>query len=338
MRKKSYSRIREKPLEWLWPGYLPLGGLVLVDGPPEAGKTFVLADIAAIVSRGGELPLSNHQREPGGVLLLSNEDDPERVTKRRLRLMGADQRRVFQLVEDRPIDLSQDADLAWIDKELDTTPNAQLLVIDPIGPYLPKANAYRKVAVALGAIIKLADKHRVTIIGVRHVVKHKTGTPIDWGIGSTAYAGRARMVLGVAPHPNESELRILVGIKSNWGPKPTSIAFSITETDAGDAFLEWIREEPFITAEMVLAKSTGRGRPAPKVAACIEWLKATITLEGIPTNELEAASERENFSHSTLKRARADGGYGAVKVGDAWHVHPPTQPDDGTLRRLLNDD
>lgn len=339
MRKKAYNRIKEKPLEWLWPGYLPLGALTLVDGPPESGKSFMLADIAATISRGGDLPLSNHQHEPGGVLLLSNEDDPSRITKRRLRLMAANQALVFQLFEDRPIDLSDDADLAWLDKELDSTPNCRLLIIDPLQPYIPRASAYRKVAVALDGLIKLAAKHRVTIVGVRHVRKgHKKGHPIDWGIGSTAYAGRARMVLGIAQHPHDSDLRILVAIKSNWGPRPVSIAFSIAETDDGDAYVDWVREEPFITADDVLAKTVRGGRPAPKVAACIEWLKATVTSEGIPTNELEAASEREGFSHSTLKRARADGGYGAVKVDDAWHVHPPTQPDDGTVRRLLSDD
>lgn len=330
MRKKAYDRIKEKPVEWIWRGYLPLGGLTLVDGAPESGKSYVMASISATISRGGELPLSNHQREPGSVLLLSNEDDPERVTKRRLRLMGADQSRVYQLFEDRPIDLSQDTDLAWLDKELDSTPSCQLLVIDPLQPYLPRANAYRKVAVALDGLIRLAQKHRVAIVGVRHVVKHKTGAPMNWGIGSVAYAGRARMILGIAQHPHDPDLRILVAIKSNWGPRPVSVAFSITETDDGGAYVDWVREEPFITADDVLAKSTGRGRPAPKVAACIEWLKAAVTSEGVTTNELEAASEREGFSHSTLKRARHDGGYQAVRVGDAsWHVHPPTQSDDG---------
>ncbi len=52
----TMSQVKPRPLEWLWRGWLALGKLAVVDADPEQGKSFVLLDLAARLSRGAPMP------------------------------------------------------------------------------------------------------------------------------------------------------------------------------------------------------------------------------------------------------------------------------------------
>src|SRR5260370_10630029 len=81
----------EKPIEWLWPGYVPIGKLTLIEGESASGKSFVAADIAARVSRGQPWPGRVQGPQPAGdVIVVSFEDSREDTLAPRLRQAGAD--------------------------------------------------------------------------------------------------------------------------------------------------------------------------------------------------------------------------------------------------------
>ena len=46
------ASVVDQPLEWLWPGRIPLGALTLIIGEPGMGKGFLCVDLASRVSRG----------------------------------------------------------------------------------------------------------------------------------------------------------------------------------------------------------------------------------------------------------------------------------------------
>ena len=50
------SQIAPVPVRWLWEPYLPRGKLVVLDGDPGTGKSFVALDLAARVSAGLPVP------------------------------------------------------------------------------------------------------------------------------------------------------------------------------------------------------------------------------------------------------------------------------------------
>ncbi len=80
----------EKPIEWLWPAYIPIGKLTLIEGESASGKSFVAADIAARVSRGQPWPGRVQGPQPAGdVIVLSFEDSREDTLAPRLRQAGA---------------------------------------------------------------------------------------------------------------------------------------------------------------------------------------------------------------------------------------------------------
>src|SRR5216684_9112490 len=80
----------EKPIEWLWPGYIPIGKLTLIEGESASGKSFVAADIAARVSRGQPWPgRIQGPQLAGDVIFVSFEDSREDTLAPRLRQAGA---------------------------------------------------------------------------------------------------------------------------------------------------------------------------------------------------------------------------------------------------------
>src|SRR6202023_1269990 len=52
----KFSDVRAKPPAWLWPNWLPLGKLAILDGDPGVGKSTLLFDLAARVSSSGVMP------------------------------------------------------------------------------------------------------------------------------------------------------------------------------------------------------------------------------------------------------------------------------------------
>jgi hypothetical protein len=73
------SDVAPEALRWLWPGRIPAGRITLLEGDPGLGKSTLLCELAARISRGEPLPGADPLVAPGaprGVLLFSAEDDP----------------------------------------------------------------------------------------------------------------------------------------------------------------------------------------------------------------------------------------------------------------------
>jgi RecA-family ATPase len=77
-----------EPVEWLVPGWIPLGVLTVLDGDPGLGKSTLLIDIAARVTSHGML-FNNQQGPIGTVILMSAEDPAENTIRPRLEAAGA---------------------------------------------------------------------------------------------------------------------------------------------------------------------------------------------------------------------------------------------------------
>src|SRR5688500_6283824 len=84
------SEIQERRVDWIWRGYIPRSALTLLEGPPKAGKSTLLADLVARVSSGvGPMPDGQPCERAGPVLMLSDEDSAAHVVVPRLRVAGA---------------------------------------------------------------------------------------------------------------------------------------------------------------------------------------------------------------------------------------------------------
>lgn len=95
----NVSEVRAEKVSWLWPGRIPLGKLTILDGDPGLGKSTLMLDIAARVTRGDAMPDSTRSDLGGAasVVILSAEDGLADTIRPRLEAAGATLLRVIAL-------------------------------------------------------------------------------------------------------------------------------------------------------------------------------------------------------------------------------------------------
>jgi hypothetical protein len=94
LRTAQLADLRAGPVQWLWPGRIPMGKLSLLFGGPGRGKSFIAAYLAAAVSTGAAWPDDQGAAPHGSVLLLCGQDALADTVRPRLELAGADLVRV----------------------------------------------------------------------------------------------------------------------------------------------------------------------------------------------------------------------------------------------------
>ena len=81
----SYAEIPELPTLWLWDRRIPRGDVTLLFGEGAVGKGRMLCDLIARVTIGAPMPLCAEGSEPGSVIVIQPEDDPNEQVAPRVR-------------------------------------------------------------------------------------------------------------------------------------------------------------------------------------------------------------------------------------------------------------
>ena len=252
----SFASISKKEICWLWPNWLALGKLAVLDGDPGLGKSTLLLDLAARVSSIGIMPDQN-QGVTGNVLIMSAEDTAEDTIKPRLQAAGADEQRIINLShalirgEEQPLEIP--ADLPLIAAKIKEH-QARLLIIDPLMAFLcgADANKDQEIRRVLYKLSRIADKYRCAVVCMRHLNKSRTGKAIYRGNSSIAVIGHARTGLLVAQDPDDQCKRILAVSKCNLGPRPQSLRFAL-EMHNGVCRIAWCGQSNYDADQLVQA-------------------------------------------------------------------------------------
>ena len=83
------SEIQSQEVAWLWFPFIPYGKLTIVQGDPGDGKTTLVLNIAAKLSKGEGLDSKMTLTEPLNVIYQSAEDGLADTVKPRLEAAGA---------------------------------------------------------------------------------------------------------------------------------------------------------------------------------------------------------------------------------------------------------
>lgn len=320
---RRVSEMTAKPVEWLWPGFLPAGMLAVLDGDPGTGKSVLTCDLTARVSTGRVMPTGGYQSEPGAVLLLNAEDDPERVIKPRLARVEANQQRVL-MPEYGERGLCFPRDVSALEDTI-REHRVRLCVIDPLAAFVDSSvDLFRDQDVRrlLSRFRLLAENTRCAVLIVRHLNKLGTGKAVYRGGGSIGIIGAARVGLVAAKDPNDPARVILAVSKSNVGPIPKSVAYSI-ETIGGQAAVGWMGEVEVKADDMLKEQ-----RPDGVLVKCVEFIRGLLANGPIPGNDFDKAIKERGFKPATVGRAKNQLG---VKIdhstGKRMAVMKGTDPD-----------
>ena len=238
------SQLAERSVSWLWRGWIPMGHLTILDGDPGMGKTLLTLDMCARVTTGKAFPGDIPTLGPVNVILINAEDDMEDTIKPRLRGMGADLDRVFDIRDVKsglagPLHFPTDRRL--LDHFL-TENQARLVVIDPIMSFLDRriqSSNDQHVRRALGSLTWLARKHRCAILLVRHLNKARGGRALYRGGASIGFTASCRSVLLAGPDPQQPGGRVLAQVKQNLAAAQPSLLYTATTEQSETPLIAW---------------------------------------------------------------------------------------------------
>jgi len=338
----TLAGVQPEQVHYLWPGRLPLGKIVVLDGDPSVGKSTLTTDLAARVSTGAVWPDRAAGCPASDVVLMSAEDGLADTIAPRLTAAGADLARVHALTEvvvyneagqPERVPPSLPRDIAVIEYIV-TAKRAKLLVIDVLMAYLAgKVDSHRDqdVRSVLHQLAAMADRTGCTVLLIRHLNKSNAGPAIYRGGGSIGIIGAARAAYLVARDPEDEDRRVLATLKSNLFREPPSLAYRLVSDPTLDvARVEWEPNPVEFTAATLLRAPLDHEERTERDEAS-EWLLDYLASNNYeaPSMKIKKAARAEGFSDATLKRAKQRAGVGhystkAVPRQTYW-THPELQ-------------
>jgi hypothetical protein len=323
------SSIKSERIRWLWKDRIPLGMPSLITGLLGEGKSTILYDLAARVSR-GQLP-GDLEGEPRDVLISSLEDSWAHVVRPRLEAAGADLDRVLRLA-------LADDDAAQLEYPLSFPDNltemydaitrrqAAMLILDPSATHISgKVDSHKDADLSrvLTQVSAISDETDCSIVGNHHLNKASGQVTMHRLSGGVAFAAVARAIFCVGPHPDLPGVRALAPVKLNVAPWPSALKYKIEQRELEDGIttsgIVWMGWEDGISAGDLITEQKG---PAASEAA--DWLRERLEEGAQKASDLYRDAAERGISERTLERAKKALKVRSQQMGRAWFWVLPT--------------
>lgn len=309
----SMDEVPVEEVEWLWYPYIPFGKLTIIHGDGGEGKTTLILQLAALLSRGEKLPCDSTEREPIKVIYQTAEDGLGDTIKPRLLAGNADCSQI------KVIDESE-ATLTMLDERIEKAiveTGARALILDSVQAYIGakvdmnRANEVRAILSQLG---RIAGQYRCAIILVGHLNKVQGNKSNYRGLGSIDFQATARSVLIVGRLKDNPQIRVMVQDKSSLAPEGEPIAF---ELDKENGF-RWLGHYD-ISADDLLC-----GIPREKKSEQAENLILEYLSQGkYPQQALLKKAQAIGISKRVPDEAKKELNVRSLKEGSQWYWELP---------------
>jgi putative DNA primase/helicase len=311
---RRLDTVMPEAVQWLWPGRIPRGKLTLVIGDPGLGKSFLMLDAMARVTRGARWA-DGAPAPVGDCILMSAEDGLADTIRPRLDALDADICRVHALTAVRDEDgalergFSLERDLHHLEDVIKKT-SAILVGIDPLSAYLGSKDSYKdsEIRGLLGPLAALAERTGVAIVAIIHLTKDQQRRALYRALGSIAFVAAARAVLAVGKDPEDEDRRILVTVKNNLAAPAPALAFTLRR-----GTLDWYAGTvEGVDADAVLSPaSEERGERQD----ANDFLRELLADGEVASKDIMKAAEANGVSRATLFRSKRQLGIVARRVG-----------------------
>lgn len=259
-----------KPVPWRVWDLVADGTVTILAGESGCGKSWLAQALCTGVARG--LPIAGLPCTRGRALYIDAEMGPQMFVDQRLRSAGISAPE-FEYINAMGLDVSKDADLAWLEGKVRET-EANLVVVDSLRRLTPSKseNDSDDMAPTVAAVAKLARDTESAILLVHH-----KGDSDKFYRGSTAIKDQADALFALLREGDEEgadngirRLRCRGGRgKMRYAPEPADIYLEISPLDGG------------VVACGEPASETGRPQPARQLVkkAILDALPARTKTE-----------------------------------------------------------
>ena len=314
----NMEQVEIEKIDWLLYPFIPFGKVTIVQGDPGEGKTTMVLQIIAKLTKGeAVLPSGSDEPalegktmdlEPVNVIYQTAEDGLGDTIKPRLLSAGADCSRVM-VIDDN------DQALTMMDARLEEAiikTKARLVVLDPIQGFLGAAvdmHRANEIRPLMKRIAVLAEKYHCAIILIGHMNKNSNGKSSYRGLGSIDFQAAARSVLIVGRIKDEPEIRVVCHVKSSLAPEGKSIAFRLDK----DTGFEWIGEYDISADDLLSGENRGQ-----KIRSAKEFLKEVLESGFVAQTKVAEEAESRGIKKKTLWNAKKELEIDSVKIGNQW--------------------
>ncbi len=313
-----YSDIKTTKVNWLWFPYIAVGKITLVQGDPGNGKSTMITNIIAELSKGGCAPDGTSFGAPRRVIYQCSEDGLSDTIKPRLEEAGANCDNISFINEDMLNGITID-DERIRQAIIDFRPS--LLVIDPIQAYLGSnsnllhAGNVRKLMRKLGL---WASTYDCAVVLVGHQNKKEGSKDLYRTFGSIDLVAAARSVLSVERDEENRNMRIVRQIKNSIGPEGKDLTFFI---DREQGF-RWIINEDY---NQEIETELYSKLPKNKHELCAFLLKKILCNGEVESIEISSQMAEYNIGSKTLQEVKSDLGILSVRRMRKWYWRLPSR-------------
>ena len=326
----NMESVKVEQIEWLLYPFIPFGKVTIIQGDPGEGKTTMVLQIIAKLTRGEPILLSKKSQkeaqqdseenlkqevlsqdnpiQPANVIYQTAEDGLGDTIKPRLLAAGADCSRVL-VIDDR------EQPLTMLDVRLEEAimqTKARMVVLDPIQGFLGtdvdmhRANEIRPL---MKRVAVLAEKYHCAIILIGHMNKNSNGKSSYRGLGSIDFQAAARSVLIVGRLKDEPETRVMCHVKSSLAPEGKSVAFRLDK----ETGFQWIGEYDISADDLLSGDARGQKSRIAK-----EFLLDILADGGMAQKKIEEEASKQGIKKKTLRNAKQELEIDSVKRGNQW--------------------
>ena len=332
----SIADIQPEPVEMIIDPILPRGELIIIDGDPDIGKSWLWMALLAGLTGSKICPLpstlSRGDSKIPSALILTSEDDPAKTIRPRLERLGANLNQIMYITFTNKNKMSitaEDFKEAMIRIK---RVRPDIVIIDPLTLYATtergfdsnKATSVRRM---LNALVEAARELKAAFLVNRHFGK----TPkkaMHQGIGSIDYAGTARSMMMIVKDPEDPErTRIVSHIKSNLAPKMRESLTFLLDKNLDPPF-QWSGTcdvDPDLLTNPDAARSTSDQKS--KLDEAMDFLWQMLADGPVLVTVCRAQAKELWISDSTLRRARENLGVKSRQEGfgteKRWYWYLP---------------
>ena len=314
----NMEQVEVEKIDWLLYPFIPFGKVTIVQGDPGEGKTTMVLQIIAKLTKGeAVLPSGSDEPaleaktvdlEPVNIIYQTAEDGLGDTINPRLLSAGADCSRVMVIDDNDQVLTMMDARL----EEAIIKTKARLVVLDPIQGFLGAAvdmHRANEIRPLMKRVAVLAEKYHCAIILIGHMNKNSNGKSSYRGLGSIDFQAAARSVLIVGRIKDEPEIRVVCHVKSSLAPEGKSIAFRLDK----DTGFEWIGEYDISADDLLSGDNRGQ-----KIHEAKEFLKEILVSGSVAQTKVAEEAESRGIKKKTLWNAKKELEIESVKIGNQW--------------------